>query len=380
MPLRSSWFSGNERCQQCAVIDAKHILLGDSGLHVFLIQKALTLLHGSVIEPTELDQWRYGASTSAAVLRYKEARTIINRTYQQKADDIVGKMTMASLDEGMHAFESGLLLLGGAGLMFGRILLAAPRVIKTSGPRMVVISETAQPWSKWADQFVAAEPKARVKVPIPAGQSPANIARVYKHAIALAGAGGTVIISVGHGIPSDVSKDDGMFDLGPLGSFKIGGRNALLVGDQPPSDTPKNKLVFHHTQVFYADSPPKPYRSRKADDEDSKSTTAQTRLNNWKAYEDISAAFKAQRLYSVIMLTCRIGGASGMIRKVAQQWGTPITGYKRRIVGQEQANKRVRVFLQGDPEGSYYQWPNTSNTPASETFFPFSRDMVVLHP
>ena len=36
MALKSKWFGGNQRCQECAVVDAKHILTGDSGLHVFL--------------------------------------------------------------------------------------------------------------------------------------------------------------------------------------------------------------------------------------------------------------------------------------------------------------------------------------------------------
>jgi hypothetical protein len=380
MALKSKWFADNIRCQQCAVDHGKHILRGDSGLHVYLVQQALNMLDGSVIEGKELDQWSYGPSTAAAVLRYKEARDIVNRSYQQKADDIVGKMTMASLDEGMSGFESGIMLLGGAGMLLGRILLAAPKVVKTGGPKMVVITETAQPWSKWADQFVAAKKAGRAKVPIPNGHRPAAIAEAYKRAIGLAGPGGTVIISVGHGIPSDASKDEGMFDLGPKGSFKIGGRNALLVGDPPPNNWPKDKkLVFHHTQVFYADSPPKPYQSRKADDEASGSAAARQRLANWKAYEDIANAFKAQKLAMVVMLTCRIGGSTGMIKRVAQQWGTPITGYTRRIVGQE-VDGRARVFLEGDPAGTYYQWPNTTNTPASETFFPLSRDMVQVNP
>jgi len=50
------------------------------------------------------------------VLRYKQARDIINRSYQQNADDIVGKMTIVSLDDGMYMFETGIMLMGGAGL------------------------------------------------------------------------------------------------------------------------------------------------------------------------------------------------------------------------------------------------------------------------
>ena len=378
MPLTSKWFAGNDRCQQCAAVDAKHIAKGDSGLHVFLIQQALSLLDESRIESEEMDQWRYGASTSAAVLRYKQARNIINRSYQQQADDIVGKMTIVSLDDGMRGFETGIVLLGGAGRLLGHIILAAP-TIRQRGPRLVVITETSQPWSKWADQFVAADPARRSKVPIPNGQTPTAVVAAYRRAIGLAGAGGTVIVSVGHGIPSDASTDDGRFDLGPAGSFIVGGRNALLVGETPPSNLPPGPVTFHHTQVFYADAPPPPRRSRLADDRDSGSAGARQRLANWQAYDDIATAFRAQGLAAIVMLTCRIGSASGMMKRVAQQWGNPVLGYTRRIVGQE-IDGRARVFLQGDRPGTAFEWPNTSNTPAGETFFPLTRDSVQITP
>jgi len=245
-------------------------------------------------------------------------------------------------------------------------------------PDLVVITETALPWSKWADQVVAADPTRHAKVQILNGSTPATIVAAYKRAIGRAGAGGTVIVSVGHGIPSDVSKDDGMFELGPAGSFKVGGRNALLVGDPPPSHA-SGPLVFHATQVFYADSPPPPYRSREADDKASGTPSANRRLANWKAYSDIAAAFKAQRLAVIVMLTCRIASSTGMIRRVAQQWGSPILGYTRRVAGLE-IGGRARVFLLGDPPGTYYQWPNTTNTPANETFYPISRDSVQVNP
>jgi hypothetical protein len=48
----------------------------------------------------------YGPKTAAAVLAYKEKRGIINRDYQSKADNIVGIMTMASLDKEMLEQEA----------------------------------------------------------------------------------------------------------------------------------------------------------------------------------------------------------------------------------------------------------------------------------
>jgi hypothetical protein len=55
-------------------------------------------LDAAVIADSELDSLTYGDSTARAVLAYKRKRNIVNRSYQTQADNIVGKMTMASLD------------------------------------------------------------------------------------------------------------------------------------------------------------------------------------------------------------------------------------------------------------------------------------------
>jgi len=59
---------------------------------------ALILLDAAVIADRELESLTYGDSTARAVLTYKRKRNIVNRSYQTQADNIVGKMTMASLD------------------------------------------------------------------------------------------------------------------------------------------------------------------------------------------------------------------------------------------------------------------------------------------
>jgi hypothetical protein len=61
----------------------------------------LIQLDGTVISSDELQNAVYGPSTANAVLAYKQKRNIINRSYQTKADNIVGIMTMASLDSEM---------------------------------------------------------------------------------------------------------------------------------------------------------------------------------------------------------------------------------------------------------------------------------------
>ena len=74
---------------------------GCEGDHVSKIQSALNLVDRASLQLDGI----YGARTAAAVLRYKQARNIINRSYQQQADNIVGKMTIDRLDKDVLAAE-----------------------------------------------------------------------------------------------------------------------------------------------------------------------------------------------------------------------------------------------------------------------------------
>lgn len=110
MPLQSEFFAGDTKLEAAAVSDPAHILQGASGEHVGKIQRALIELDGATIDPGELKSSRYGPSTASAVLAYKRKRNIVNRRYQTTADDIVGRMTMAALDQEMRNHERHLAL------------------------------------------------------------------------------------------------------------------------------------------------------------------------------------------------------------------------------------------------------------------------------
>ena len=104
--LQSKLFGGNTELEAAAQSDPAHILMGASGGHVLRIQTALIELDNATIDPSELQRLFYGPSTAAAVLAYKKKRKIINPNYQTQADDIVGKMTVASLDSEMVLKEA----------------------------------------------------------------------------------------------------------------------------------------------------------------------------------------------------------------------------------------------------------------------------------
>lgn len=103
--LTSNLFRGDKQLEAAAVSNPAHVVPGAVGPHVAKIQKALIEIDGATIDPGELRDQRYGPSTANAVLSYKQKRDIVNRSYQTKADNIVGIMTIASLDREMRARE-----------------------------------------------------------------------------------------------------------------------------------------------------------------------------------------------------------------------------------------------------------------------------------
>ena len=103
MALQCRLFRGDARLEAAARLDSAHILPGSRGPHVGKIQQAIIDLDGAKLARDE----SYGPATAAAVLSYKQKRNIINSAYQTQADDIVGKMTITTLDREMFARENG---------------------------------------------------------------------------------------------------------------------------------------------------------------------------------------------------------------------------------------------------------------------------------
>jgi hypothetical protein len=106
--LKSKLLSPSQRLNACEVQDSAHVQLGDAGDHVTRIQQALIRIDNVRIAPDELTTASYGKSTAAAVLDYKTRRNIINKSYQKTADNIVGKMTIRSLDDEILARETNM--------------------------------------------------------------------------------------------------------------------------------------------------------------------------------------------------------------------------------------------------------------------------------
>jgi|SRR5712671_97254 len=101
MPLASPLFRGDAKLEAAGESNPAHIMPNAVDEHVAKIQYALRKLDAAIIDPQEIESRTYGPSTAAAVLKYKQKRNIINRSYEQQADNIVGIMTIAALDKEM---------------------------------------------------------------------------------------------------------------------------------------------------------------------------------------------------------------------------------------------------------------------------------------
>lgn len=104
----------DSKLQACATKNSGHISqnANKQGGHVSKIQTALRLLAEN--EPqlavftnkpefnNDFAKREYGKGTADAVLYYKQSRSIINRSYQPQADNIVGIGTISQLDKDMQ--------------------------------------------------------------------------------------------------------------------------------------------------------------------------------------------------------------------------------------------------------------------------------------
>ncbi|HRF63760.1 MAG TPA: hypothetical protein PK708_12860 [Candidatus Competibacter sp.] len=213
----------------------------------------------------------------------------------------------------------------------------------------------------WGNQFVAVFAKRpqkvamggtitpvtpRFNVIMPSFPSPETVIATVKKAVQQAGVGGTVIFNVGHGATVANSSVDGMVELAPNGKFKLGGLNAdpdsvflSVFYDLDPDGSGPNKSQLENDRLF------------------NKGTN---RLTHWTHYKNLSDTIKAGQLRKVVFLTCRVGGSTDFLKKIALDWKVIIQAYKRRVVLAPQPNRRVRIHLEGDSPGKL------TNVPASE--------------
>jgi hypothetical protein len=360
MPLVSRWFGGNARLQTCLVSDSAHVVTGDSGDHVSLVQEALLVMEEAKIALEEIAGRVYGKSTAAAVLNYKKKRGIINRAYQTVPDNIVGKMTIRSLDDEISARER----------QRSRSLLA----FKVPEPALGIIISQSHPFpNRWASQVEQAHKTLLKKKPSPAG-TPAVAVRQLQALIRSAGPSGLLLFAVGHGIAKS--------DFSASGGFDLAERNVLRIGGVGSSLDPKT-----FANVFYNDKPPAGSTikfSEKEIDERARPAGSDRRLKNFALFENLSQTFRDTRPL-VVLLTCRVGLSRDFLQKVSNLWQSPILAYDDFITYEADVRDnrillRVRAILDRD-KGKFGTTNPGTNTTFAETMIPISiRDMSLFLP
>ena len=359
MPLVSRWFRGNARLQACLVSDPAHVVTGDSGDHVTLIQSALQVLEGAQISPEDMTGGIYGGSTAAAVLDFKTKREIINRAYQRAPDDIVGKMTIQALDQEIATRErqrSSLLL----------AFKIAPQ------PLGIIVSQSHPFPGTWASQVEKAHQTLLKKRPSPAGTPEAAVQQLQT-LIRQAGAGGLLLFAVGHGIAKSDFRASGGFDLAEHTLLRIGGAGS--------SADPRT-----FANVFYNDKPAPGSTikfSEKENDERLRPAGSERRLKNFALFESLSRTFRESKPL-IVLLTCRVGQSRDFMQKVSNTWQTPILAYDDFIAYEADVRDRrilrVRAILDRD-KGKFGTASPGTNTTFSETMIPISlRDMTLFFP
>src|SRR5258707_668200 len=101
MGLQSKLFAGDAKLEAAAVSDPAHIVPGAQGPHVAKIQEALIQLDGAAIAADGV----YGRETAQAVAAFKTNHKPPILNFAGQIDNIVGKKTIAFLDEGMRHRE-----------------------------------------------------------------------------------------------------------------------------------------------------------------------------------------------------------------------------------------------------------------------------------
>jgi hypothetical protein len=147
--------------QSCLVNDAAHVTPGSRGPHVAKIQSAVLLLEKLLNIPIpEVRSQQYGPGTAAAVLTYKAKRNIVNRAYQSAPDNIVGKMTIARLDEDLLAVEQraslGRVVCQGSANGGGEAARNSPQKVGAPPPRKTFTKARATVVFQETDAAVAA--------------------------------------------------------------------------------------------------------------------------------------------------------------------------------------------------------------------------------
>jgi hypothetical protein len=189
----------------------------------------------------------------------------------------------------------------------------------------------------WAAQYVKADPQNRKSSPISNTLGPDQVRNAIVQGLANVTNDREVIFAVGHG--GALSLSEGTIELAPGHTFE------LARGWNPPI-----YVDPFYDFVFPSDPTGK---SMKQTDQIVNPAGGARRLAHWAVYTSIGTAMRANNIYRVTFLTCRVGNALNFIKKISLDWNTLVKAYTRYVwYGPAVTGSRVVAYLDGDNPGS----------------------------
>jgi len=335
---------------------------GSTGSPVSVLQRQLNAVGGSAFPVLGVDG-NFGPLTDRRVREFQSAppNTLT-------ADGIVGPLTHAKLLGAFTSLFSDYLpssskhMFAGFASGGGSAGSGGQSGSQTLGLGIVTeLRKDARDWARQVETFWDSLPTVHAHtVEMAAKETVDSAATKIENAATLAGRGGVVFLSVGHGIPVIApggGTADGMFQLAPSG-FNVVGKNGF---------DSQVKKGLAQVSVFY-DLRPRPNSlSDKENDENNAkngSAKAKKRLADFNRFAKMGMSLKATGIAGIVLVTCRIGKATEMMNNARRLMGVPLMAYGRRVSISNIRKGSERFFLEGDSAGK------GTNIPLGEIFVP----------
>lgn len=237
---------------------------------------------------------------------------------------------------------------------------------------IVVLSQHGGWILRWARQFAAHDPANRAVVVfprVPNGRRAQRrvrerIEQIYGRAAERAGPGGTVIVWVGHGGFDETAGGlaAGMVDLAPNEALRIHQANVFYERRSDESIVTRADRIGGRRcrellrRYDFNEDTRRPAPSTDADTDAYAScfgaANSRDRLEIRRAFDRIGRVLRRNQIANVTLLTCRVGGATQFVDKIAEDWGVQVTAYTRRVGYVPDEGGQVRLYLYGDSVGS----------------------------
>ncbi|MEZ5399665.1 MAG: hypothetical protein R2729_08335 [Bryobacteraceae bacterium] len=218
---------------------------------------------------------------------------------------------------------------------------------------------------RWAQQFVDHDPANRNLIEVSTAEEAVT---ATERAAVMAGSTGRVIYAVGHGAGAD--GDDAAADV--AGSADFAPRLRLRVTQfvvffEANTVWPGNPISEIESDLFAAQALRGKRRDRAIaawfsehfDDQAPASElralrriavrSVSDRSRSQPFYDRIAAAYRANPVSRVVLLTCNVANAEGFVDEIATDFGVRVLAYRRKVMST--TRRPVRMFLEGDNDG-----------------------------